>query len=121
MLKQVITLSFKASNNEIEYEVLLAGLRMAKDWAVKKLTIHSYSHLITSHTTRKYMAKHLKMVQYLEKVQLTHSLKFRRQTTHLEWIQPPNPRNEASLVCYADASYLSDPHKAYPKWLCLYR
>ncbi|KAM1524206.1 hypothetical protein ACFX14_008993 [Malus domestica] len=35
MLEQAITLGFKASNNEVEYQALLAGLRMAKDLAVK--------------------------------------------------------------------------------------
>ncbi|XP_068332940.1 uncharacterized protein [Pyrus communis] len=43
MLKQAITLGFKSSNNEAEYEALLAGLRMEKDLAVKKLAIHSDS------------------------------------------------------------------------------
>ncbi|KAM1559810.1 hypothetical protein ACFX1X_003117 [Malus domestica] len=43
MLEQAITLGFKASNNEAEYKALLAGLRMAKDLAVKKLAIHSDS------------------------------------------------------------------------------
>ncbi|KAM1137548.1 hypothetical protein FF1_035496 [Malus domestica] len=52
MLEQAITLSFKASNNEAEYEAPLAGLRMTKDLAVKKLSIHSDSQLITSQTTR---------------------------------------------------------------------
>ncbi|KAM1243363.1 hypothetical protein ACFX2G_035629 [Malus domestica] len=37
MLEQAITLGFRASNNEAEYEALLAGLWMAKDLAVKKL------------------------------------------------------------------------------------
>ncbi|KAM1107220.1 hypothetical protein ACFX2B_003960 [Malus domestica] len=68
MLKQAITLGFKASNNEAEYEALFAGLRMAKDLAMKKLAIHSDSQLITSQATGKYMAKHPRMAQYLEKV-----------------------------------------------------
>ncbi|KAM2908832.1 hypothetical protein COP2_048302 [Malus domestica] len=68
MLEQAITLGFKASNNEAEYEALLAGLRMAKDLAVKKLAIHSDSQLITSQATGEYTAKHPRMAQYLEKV-----------------------------------------------------
>ncbi|KAM2503788.1 hypothetical protein PS1_037776 [Malus domestica] len=52
MLEQTITLSFKAFNNEAEYETPLAGLRMTKDLVVKKLSIHSDSQLITSQTTR---------------------------------------------------------------------
>ena len=68
LLEQAITLGFKASNNEAEYEALLAGLRMAKDLAVKKLAIYSDSQLITSQTAGEYMAKHPRMAQYLEKV-----------------------------------------------------
>ncbi|KAM2956844.1 hypothetical protein FF2_023923 [Malus domestica] len=67
MLEQVITLSFKSSNNESEYDTLPAGLRMAKDLVVKKLAIHSNSQLITSQATGEYMTKHPRMTQYLEK------------------------------------------------------
>ena len=35
MPEQAIILGFKASNNEAEYEALLAGLRMIKNLAVK--------------------------------------------------------------------------------------
>ncbi|KAM1704828.1 hypothetical protein TB1_026304 [Malus domestica] len=52
MPKQAIILGFKASNNEAEYKAPLAGLRMTKDLAVKKLSIHSDSQLITNQTTR---------------------------------------------------------------------
>ena len=45
-----ITQGFKASNNEAEYEALLAGFRMANDLVVKKFAIHSDSQLITSTT-----------------------------------------------------------------------
>ena len=68
VLKQTITLGFIESNNEAEYEALLAGLRMAKDLAVKKLAIHFDSHLITNQTTVEYIAKHPRVAQYLEKV-----------------------------------------------------
>ncbi|KAM1497264.1 hypothetical protein ACFX11_031706 [Malus domestica] len=43
MLEQAITLGFKTSNYEADYEALQAGLRMAKDLVVKKLAIHSNS------------------------------------------------------------------------------
>ncbi|KAM1814102.1 hypothetical protein ACFX11_027803 [Malus domestica] len=65
MLKHAITLGFKSSNNEAEYEALLACIQMTKDLAVKNLAIHYDSQLITSQTTGEYTAKHLKMAQYL--------------------------------------------------------
>ncbi|KAM1349387.1 hypothetical protein ACFX2F_003472 [Malus domestica] len=68
MLKQVITLCFKALNNEAEYEALLTGLRLAKDLTVKKLVIYFNSQLITNQTFREYAAKHPRMARILEKV-----------------------------------------------------
>ena len=37
---------FKASNNEAEYEALIAGLNLAKEMKVKSLEIFSYSQLV---------------------------------------------------------------------------
>ncbi|CAL9017512.1 unnamed protein product [Prunus brigantina] len=48
LLEQAITLGFSASNNEAEYEALLAGLRLAKELSIKRLAIYSDSQLITN-------------------------------------------------------------------------
>ncbi|CAL9004916.1 unnamed protein product [Prunus brigantina] len=69
LLEQAITLGFSASNNEAEYEALLAGLRLARELLIKRLAIYSDSQLITNQASGEYMAKHLRMVQYLDKVQ----------------------------------------------------
>ncbi|KAI5337129.1 hypothetical protein L3X38_016398 [Prunus dulcis] len=69
LLEQAITLGFSASNNEAEYEALLAGLRLAKELAIKKLAIYSDSQLITNQASSEYMAKHPRMILYLDKVQ----------------------------------------------------
>ncbi|CAL8130627.1 unnamed protein product [Prunus armeniaca] len=69
LLQQAITLGFSASNNEAEYEALLARLRLAKELSIKRLTIYSDSQLITNQALGEYMAKHPRMVQYLNKVQ----------------------------------------------------
>ncbi|KAI5317142.1 hypothetical protein L3X38_036849 [Prunus dulcis] len=69
LLEQVITLGFPASNNEAEYEALLAGLRLANELSIKKLAIYSDSQLITSQASGEYMAKHPRMILYLDKVQ----------------------------------------------------
>ncbi|XP_068317055.1 uncharacterized protein [Pyrus communis] len=68
ILEQAIILSFKASNNEVEYETLLAGLRLAKNLTVKKLMTYSDSQLITNQTSGDSTAKHPRMAQYLKKV-----------------------------------------------------
>ncbi|CAL2259683.1 unnamed protein product [Prunus armeniaca] len=69
LLEQAITLGFPASNNEAEYEALLAGLRLANELSIKKLAIYSDSQLITSQASGEYMAKHPRMILYLDKVQ----------------------------------------------------
>ncbi|CAL2225950.1 unnamed protein product [Prunus armeniaca] len=62
LLEQAITLDFYASNNEAEYEALLAGLHLAKELSIKRLVICSNSQLITNQALDEYMAKHPRMV-----------------------------------------------------------
>ncbi|KAI5335180.1 hypothetical protein L3X38_025313 [Prunus dulcis] len=69
LLEQAITLGFPASNNEAEYEALLIGLCLAKELAINKLAIYSDSQLITNQALGEYMAKHPRMISYLDKVQ----------------------------------------------------
>ncbi|KAI5333485.1 hypothetical protein L3X38_023616 [Prunus dulcis] len=69
LLEQAITLGFSASNNEAKYEALLARLRLAKELTIKRLAIYSDSQLITNQASGEYMAKHPRMIQYLDKVQ----------------------------------------------------
>ncbi|CAL8163986.1 unnamed protein product [Prunus armeniaca] len=68
LLEQAITLGFPALNNEAEYEALLAGLCLAKELAIKKLAIYLYSQQITNQVSGEYMAKHPRMILYLDKV-----------------------------------------------------
>ncbi|KAI5333079.1 hypothetical protein L3X38_023209 [Prunus dulcis] len=69
LLEQAITLGFPTSNKEAEYEALLAGLRLAKELTIKKLAIYSDSQLITNQASGEYMAKHPRMILYLDRVQ----------------------------------------------------
>ncbi|CAL8091983.1 unnamed protein product [Prunus armeniaca] len=62
-------LGFPASNNEAEYKALLAGLCLAKELTIKKLAIYSDSQLFTNQASCEYMAKHLRMILYLDKLQ----------------------------------------------------
>ena len=58
-------MGFDASNNEAEYEALLAGLRNAKALGVRSLTIFSDSQLVTSQLTGEYQARDDRMASYL--------------------------------------------------------
>ncbi|KAI5323669.1 hypothetical protein L3X38_032741 [Prunus dulcis] len=68
LLEQDIMLGFPASNNEAEYEALLTGLHLAKELAIKKLAIYFNSQLIMNQASGEYMAKHPRMILYLDEV-----------------------------------------------------
>ncbi|GJZ58719.1 reverse transcriptase domain-containing protein [Tanacetum coccineum] len=59
---------FDATNNEAEYEALIAGLRIAKQMGVKNLQANVDSRLVANQVNGTYVAKEADMVRYLEKV-----------------------------------------------------
>ncbi|GJU77277.1 reverse transcriptase domain-containing protein [Tanacetum coccineum] len=59
---------FEATNNEAEYEALIAGLRIAEQMGVKNLQAHVDSRLVANQVNGSYVAKESGMVQYLNKV-----------------------------------------------------
>ncbi|GKA36579.1 reverse transcriptase domain-containing protein [Tanacetum coccineum] len=59
---------FEATNNEAEYEALIAGLRIAEQMGVKNLQAHVDSRLVANQVNGSYIAKEAGMVQYLNKV-----------------------------------------------------
>ena len=61
---------FKASNNEAEYEDLLAGLRLAKEMKAGYLQIFSILQLVVKQVTEEYQAQGEKMVAYLKSTQV---------------------------------------------------
>lgn len=69
MAEHTLLFNFKTSNNEIEHEALLPGLRLIQDLEVQHLQVLSDSQLMVSHVRRKYEAKASFMRKYLQKVQ----------------------------------------------------
>ena len=59
---------FRATNNETEYEALLAGLKVAKELGAQHLAIKSDSQLIVNQVAGTYQAKGDNMSTYLERV-----------------------------------------------------
>ncbi|GJU27001.1 reverse transcriptase domain-containing protein [Tanacetum coccineum] len=67
---------FKATNNEVEYKALIAGLRIAEQMGVKNLQANVDSRLVANQVSGSYVAKEPGMVQYFEKVKtLTSNFK----------------------------------------------
>ena len=48
LIQQAIHCGFRTTNNEAEYDALIAGLTLTKDMGIKKLDIHSYSQLVVN-------------------------------------------------------------------------
>ena len=61
-----IRLDFKSTNNETEYEALLAGLRIADKLGARNLDAHVDSMLVAGQINGIYDAKDATMIQYLE-------------------------------------------------------
>ncbi|XP_022032183.1 uncharacterized protein K02A2.6-like [Helianthus annuus] len=57
----------QTTNNEAEYEVLIASLRLAKEMKVQKLQVFTVSLLVSSQVNNSYVAKEPKMKRYKEK------------------------------------------------------
>ncbi|GKE51960.1 reverse transcriptase domain-containing protein, partial [Tanacetum coccineum] len=59
---------FDATNNEAEYEALIAGLRITEQMGVKNHQANVDSRLVANQVNETYVAKEADMVRYLEKV-----------------------------------------------------
>nr|GFA18175.1 reverse transcriptase domain-containing protein [Tanacetum cinerariifolium] len=59
---------FDATNNEAEYEALIARLRIAEQMGVKNLQANVDSRLVANQVNETYVAKDVDMIRYLEKV-----------------------------------------------------
>ncbi|KAK3001469.1 LOW QUALITY PROTEIN: hypothetical protein RJ639_022468 [Escallonia herrerae] len=70
-----------ASNNEAEYEALLAGIKLAHALKVDSLLVHSDSQLVVNHVLGDYEARDEIMTQYLELVKIS-AVKFKNFTIH---------------------------------------
>ncbi|GJT08279.1 reverse transcriptase domain-containing protein [Tanacetum coccineum] len=58
---------FTATNNEAEYEALIAGLRIAARMGVRNLEANVDSRLVANHVLGEYVAKEDNMIRYLDK------------------------------------------------------
>lgn len=57
VIEQDVRLGFTASNNKLEYEAFIVGLKKAKILRVKILVVHYDSQLMANQLARKYAAK----------------------------------------------------------------
>ncbi|CAL9022416.1 unnamed protein product, partial [Prunus brigantina] len=92
-VEYALRFQFRATNNEAEYEALLAGLRLAHDLGAQGLRAHSDSLLIVNQINDTYQARGRRMTQYVKEAQRLAS-----QFAHFAISQVPRSQN-----CRADA------------------
>jgi ribonuclease HI len=64
-----IRLEFKTTNNEAEYEAVIAGLGLALELGAKSIEVRSDSQVIVGHVRGEFEEKGERMRKYLAKVQ----------------------------------------------------
>ncbi|PKA59367.1 hypothetical protein AXF42_Ash001461 [Apostasia shenzhenica] len=65
VLHQAVTLRFKATNNQAEYEALIAGLKFALSMAVKHIQVFSDSLLVVNQVNQTFETKDKVLKKYL--------------------------------------------------------
>ena len=79
----MIRQDFRTTNNEAEYEALVAGLDLAKATGAENIIVHCNSQVVTSQINGDYECKNGRMKRYLEEV------KYRTNSLEVGFIQIP--------------------------------
>ncbi|XP_075633721.1 uncharacterized protein LOC142606222 [Castanea sativa] len=97
----MIRLDFSTTNNEVEYEALIAGLDLAIAAGANSMVVYPDSQVMTSQVNRSYECKNERMKRYLEEV--------KGQTSNLQikLVQIPREENQ-------DANRLAKAASAEP-------
>jgi len=76
-LEYALHFVFQVSNNQAEYEALLAGLRIINELGIDQLRVFSNSHLVVNQVKGEFEARDPTLAKYLNKVQnLISQLRF---------------------------------------------
>ena len=92
-ISYAIKLEFTATNNQVEYEALIAGLELAKAVKADRVKIRTDSQLVTNHVSERFQPRDEKMEQYLKKVRQMMG-KFKA----VEVIQIPREQNNRADI-----------------------
>ncbi|XP_057419037.1 uncharacterized protein LOC130713272 [Lotus japonicus] len=68
-IEQSLKFDFKASNNQAEYEAIIAGLRLAIEMGVQSIEIKTGSQIVSRQIQGEYQAKDAQLAKYLVKAQ----------------------------------------------------
>ena len=82
-MEYALRFGFQASNNEAEYEAIIAGLNLAYSIEADQLEVSSDSQLVVKQIEYSYEARGEKMILYLKKVQELLKKFIRVQVKHV--------------------------------------
>ena len=101
----MIHLDFPTTNNEAEYEALIAGLDLAKAARAANMVIHCDSQVVTSQVNGNYDCKNERIKKYPEQVKKWVS------DLLIKFFQIPREENENAdrLAKFASAEYMLIP------------
>ena len=105
-ISSALRFTFKASNNEAEYEVLLASLRLARELQVDSFLIFSDSKLVVSQISGEFQARDDRMAAYLENVKVELQNFSRHEVKHIDREDNSNADALAKLATNRDAELL---------------
>jgi len=101
LIEQALRFAFKASNNQAEYEALIAGMLLAKEMGAQNLLVKSDSQLITGQVSGEFQEKDPQMAAYLRYVKL-----LKGAFSALELIHVPREQNaRADLLAKLASSH----------------
>ena len=92
-MEYVLRFGFQASNNEAEYEAIIAGLNLSHSMEVDQLEVSSDSQLVVKQIEDSYEARGEKMILYLKKVRELLKMFIRVQVKHVPRVE--NSRADA--------------------------
>ena len=95
LIEHSFTLGFPATNNEVEYKVVIASLKMATTLRVNRLKVRCDSLLVMSQTKVENTAKDERMAAYM---QFVLSLKFKFLCGNFKQISRPENNHTDSLA-----------------------
>ena len=88
LIEQALCFAFKASNNQAEYEALIARMLLAKEMGAQSLLAKSDSQLVTGQVTGEYQAKDPQMAAYLRYAEM-----LKRAFAAFELVHVPREQN----------------------------
>ncbi|XP_075633384.1 uncharacterized protein LOC142605842 [Castanea sativa] len=108
----MIRLDFSTTNNEAEYEALIAGLDLAIAAGASNMIVYSNSQIVTSQVNGNYECKNERMKKYLEEV------KGRTSNHQVKLVQIPREENQDTdrLAKAASTELMIIPTRYYPSF-----